>query len=176
VWVGTESEYLDRKARSIEAQHGYREVGNTRAFVDGSLPAVNVGDEEVAGIASAVLFSGKIWSHYHAPRPRSGYHYVMLSWTTGGGARISARLADTKHRRLFDPFFCINDSAPRCLWQLPDTELGAPIVVVFIAPGKRPGATALPSLASLEYRANRGSAGLSAADLAALRQLDPRIP
>jgi hypothetical protein len=185
-WVGTEAEYVNRKAQAVFRRQGYKEMHidgapkNEHYMVSTRLPTVQLGSLTLAGIQSAIEFESHVDfdPSFHAPPPRKGYKYAFVIWQASGRSPVHALLHNHENKRTFHPFNCENGSNAMCRWQIPESELGVPLTVLFMADKKPPAAVPIPSLAYLAYQSETSDRTIPPDErrLAQLRKIDPSIP
>jgi hypothetical protein len=156
-WVGTEDEYVNRKAQAILHTQGYKEMHvdgaapNEHHMVNTRLPSVTLGSATLAEIQGSINFDKHPAFNpaFHAPRQRNGYQYAYIGWTRSGGSGFKATLRDAKTSEIFEPFNCDEET---CRYQIPDSKLGVPLVVIFTRPNSKPAAVPISSLAYFQYQ------------------------
>jgi hypothetical protein len=184
-WVGTEDEYMNRKAQAVFHAQGYKEMHvdgaapNEHHMITTRLPSVTLGSATLAEIYGSIEFDKHPAFNpaFHAPHQRNGYQYAYVGWTRSGGSGFRAILRDTATGEIFEPFNCDNET---CRYQIPETKLGLPLVVIFTAPHSKPAALAISSLAHSQYEAERAfhqrGTSYDADLLESLHEIDPAVP
>lgn len=184
-WVGTEDEYINRKAQGILRAQGYKEMHmggaapNEHHMTTTRLPSIILGSATLAEIYGSINFDKHpvFNAAFHAPRQRNGYQYAFVGWTRSGGSGFRATLRDTASGDIFEPFNCDTET---CRYQIPETKLGVPLVVIFTAPHSKPAALPLSSLAHSQYEAerafHRAGTPYDTSLLESLHEIDSAVP
>jgi hypothetical protein len=182
-WVGTEDEYINRKAQSVFKREGFSEMHvdgaapNEHYMVSNQLPKVQLGRITLAQVQASIIFHKQHFAPiYHAPAERGGTRYVAINWQPSGKINAQLLLLDPSRKETYRPFACDNVENNFCLWQLPEPELGVPLTIIFAAPNAAPAATPIRSLAYLSYAGERQLGILDAETSKHLHQLDSSIP
>jgi hypothetical protein len=184
-WVGTEDEYVNRKAQAILHMQGYIVMHvdgarpNEHHMISTRLPSVSLGATTLAEIQGSINFDKHVAFNpaFHAPRERNGYQYAFIAWTPSGGSGFHATLRDAKSSETFEPFNCDGEA---CRYQIPESKLGVPLVIIFTKPNTKPAALPISSLAHLQYQAEVTLGGPGASIdkklLESLHSIDSSVP
>lgn len=160
IWVGTEANYLKQRAIGISRENGFRvirpqnEPSNTTEFVSAGLPSTVVGNDDIGGISTTILFGAPPDRRLRrTPIPTSDER-VSIVWTPSQPRPVQARIYDNASKMTFAPYTCgMTEGFAHCEWAIPRKALTDRVVIVFTRRGDPPGMVRGASIAKLQYAA-----------------------
>lgn len=156
VWVGTETEYDHARVVAIAAKHGDREIVTEqgRTFVSTGLPSVEVGNTDLASIATDILFDTRPSKKPYRPRKSTDSEYVSMAWVQSKNSDTRLNILDLESRRSYSPYQCGADRESGFHWCetiVPRSAITHKAAVIFVQKGVKPGYLPATSIAQLHY-------------------------
>lgn len=196
-WVGTEEEFENARIKDILRRHGDREISidgqskNEHTIVSKALPTVRLGNAELAGINTTILFGVPADKKSHRPAKAEGYEYVSTLWVQGNRRQqASVKIYDEESKKSFQPFHCeyiAEMTMHSCEFAVPRTSLTHKSMLIFTSRQAAPSVVPMSSIAFQHHRIlidkykHSGSDGIvisddDASDLRELHKLDSTVP
>lgn len=194
IWVGTAKEYEAARANSLFEQIGAKaftpegDFKEGNFFIDRGALKTNIGNVQIDGISTSILFGVKADKTLHRNPKRADQEYVNLVWLQSQKASIGATMYASDQKTSYSSYTCgIQEMFHYCEFAVPRAVLGQKVSFLFTVTGKPPSVVILDSLAkaefdTLEKKLKRNPFGVMPASeddqftLAQLHAIDPSLP